>query len=218
MAIVQRTGGPGSEVIVREDIDGVPTFSNLRTMPQAGDAATLQEQANRRVAEDIGIRQMQTAVVDQMRDAAPVYDQAGLDQRTAERIAQTEANNRGRSSAALKPLDLRKELEQQFARATYDKDGNITGAVADPAEIKQFEEIISQLNPALMADPRYGAPFHELPLEQRLDIYREYGPVLRDTLMANRAAAQQDLPTTTIPRTGDATLQVIPGSDISFWG
>jgi len=56
--VVQRTGGPGDEVIVREDVNGVPTFTNLRRGGFDGSAANLQKEADARVRED-SIRERQ---------------------------------------------------------------------------------------------------------------------------------------------------------------
>jgi hypothetical protein len=111
MAVVQRTGGPDGEVIVREDINGVPTFSNLRTAPQAGDAATLQAQADQRVMEDLATGQRNNAVVEQMRQNAPRYGNDAVAARETEAVARRE---RALAAAENKPNMTLDELQGEF--------------------------------------------------------------------------------------------------------
>jgi hypothetical protein len=209
MNIVQRTGGPAGEVIVREDIDGVPTFSNLRTAPQAGDAATLQAQADARAVQDMGIRQMQTAVVDQMRDAAPIYSQEGLDQRRAEQLARAEvaASGSGRGKAPASDAVM-KSVKERFQRPSYDEDGNLTGSVDDVEAERTFMDAMSQLQHSS------GVPMtvalESMSEGERAQVYEDFERVYRDTQMALRAAAQQGLPASDVLRTGAQGLRMEP--------
>jgi hypothetical protein len=175
MAIVQRTGGPGSEVIVREDIDGVPTFSNLRTMPQAGDAATLQEQANRRVAEDIGIRQMQNQVVQQMRDNAPIYSASGVateeERIAAERIAAIKNADRA-SVASLE--DMRNELAS-LGLFTDPETGEVNDAM--------YFEFIDKVGAGLAAE---GIDITQIPAATKMQLMQEYAMALPASNRFNR--------------------------------
>jgi hypothetical protein len=175
MNIVQRTGGPAGEVIVREDIDGVPTFSNLRTMPQAGDAATLQEQANRRVAEDIGIRQMQNQVVQQMRDNAPIYSASGVateeERIAAERIAAIKNADRA-SVASLE--DMRNELAS-LGLFTDPETGEVNDAM--------YFEFIDKVGAGLAAE---GIDITQIPAATKMQLMQEYAMALPASNRFNR--------------------------------
>jgi hypothetical protein len=209
MNIVQRTGGPAGEVIVREDIDGVPTFSNLRQLPQGGDAATLQAQADARAMQDMGLRQMQTATVDQMRDAAPIYSQEGLDQRRAEQLAQAEvaASGSGRGKAPASDAVM-KSVKERFQRPSYDEDGNLTGSVDDVEAERTFMDAMSQLQHSS------GVPMtvalESMSEGERAQVYEDFERVYRDTQAALRAAAQQGLPASDMLRTGAQGLRMEP--------
>jgi hypothetical protein len=200
MAVVQRTGGPDGEVIVREDVNGVPTFSNLRTAPQAGDAATLQAQADARVVEDAGIRATQNAVVDQMRENAPLYTQEQIDLRRAEQTA----------AAANAPKKQRvatdKRIAERFRVPQYDEDGKLEGYVEDQEKLTAFKDAMALL----------GLDVYALDEGQQDSLFEEFEPIYADIAMANSAARGQDRPISTMPRTGERALRRIPGSNITL--
>lgn len=204
--VVQRTGGPGDEVIVREDVNGVPTFTNLRRGGFDGSAANLQKEADARVRED-SIRERQQLALQRERAISS-------DPQAAATFEKAKVDSAGRNTG--KPQDLRKELEQQFQIPVMDSDGNVKKHIPDPEAIQEFEGVIAQLNPEIMA--QYGAPFHELPFEIRQQVYATIQPVLNDTRVARRAQQAEGYPTSNVPRTGANSLRVLPGSDISFWG
>jgi hypothetical protein len=212
MAVVQRTGGPDGEVIVREDVaDGsyvdsegnpisVPTFSNLRTAPQAGDAATLQAQADARAADDMRIRANQTAVVDQMRDSAPLYNREQIAQRRAEQAAAA-AN-----APKAKRVATDKRITERFRVPQYDEDGKLEGYVEDQEKLTAFKDAMALL----------GVDVYALDEAQQDSLFEEFEPIYADIAMANSAARGQDRPISTMPRTGERALRRIPGSNITL--
>jgi len=226
MNIVQNTGGPNGEVIIREDLpnpngvgngmqETIPTFSNLRRGGFRGGARTLQAEADARAAQDVGIRQMQAQAVQQMRDNAPIYDQAGVANRRSEELAmqQTAMEAAGRAGNGTKATVFRKSLEDRYQ--VLGEDGTPQGA--DLGKVDIVEKVISQLNPGIIE--RWGVPFQELPEHMRQAVFtQDIDPILNDTTIARQAQKNQDYPTSNIPRTGRNSLRTIPESDISFWG
>lgn len=191
--IVQRTGGPGDEVIVREDVNGVPTFSNLRTTPQAGDAATLQAQANQRAAEDAARESQQLA---RQRERM-----ISSDPQLAAQVETARAKNSG-GGASTKLADER--IRQRFLMPQTDEDGNVTGYVNDEQKVRAFDDAMTLL----------GVDLEGMSRAQQNEIFENFDSVYRDTMIAMREARARGLPMSDIPRTGANSLRVVPGREI----
>jgi hypothetical protein len=206
MNIVQRTGGPNNEVIVREDVDGVPTFSNLRTAPQAGDAATLQAQADARAREDVGIREMQNRAVEQMRQNAPVYGNTEAEQL---RDAETKA----RQARALAAAENNPNMSLDDLQGEFEALGMFTDPETGNFSADFFGSFVQQvINPMVEAgqlDPASLTP------AQIMQLAVSGQDSMGITGAVNSALTNNDR----LPLGGIVTPNMVgPREDASFWG
>lgn len=209
--IVQRTGGPGDEVIVREDVDGVPTFTNLRRGGFDGSPANLQAEADARATQDMAIRERNNAVVEQMRQSAPAYGDDAEARR--QEAVQTRAAQLAAASKAgkTKQQDVDKRVEDRFQTPQYDEDGNIKGYVKDHGKMTAFYDAMAAIRQANPDFDLYG-----LSRADQNAVFDSFEDVYSDTIRAMRAAREQGLPVFDTPRTGDKSLRYIPDSNIGL--
>lgn len=191
MDVVQNTGGPDGERIIREDINGVPTFTNVRRGGFRGDTATLQAEADARAAQDVGIRAQQAQVVDQMRQNAPSYDQAGVDQRRAESLAMQQTAMEANSRRPSKATGISEQLRQQFQIPQRDDEGNITGFIDDEPRIAVALDAAAQL----------GIDLDALPDVEKQNFVRELNRVYDETLRLVNIGDQRGMAVKDVPRT-----------------
>jgi hypothetical protein len=210
--VVQRTGGPGDEVIIREDKGGVPTFTNLRRGGFDGSAANLQKEADARVADDYATGLRNQKVMDQMREAAPAYTdrEANIrrDDANALRLAEIEASGRGSSSKSASD-DLMKNVSGYFTQQVRGEDGSLEKSVPDDEAARTFMDSMSR-----MVDPDTGRPMTEV-LEamtpgQRAPFLADFERVFKQTKMAMAAASAQRRPFDDRMRTGEDGLRLEP--------
>lgn len=206
MNVVQQTGGPNGEVIVREDVDGVPTFSNLRTAPQAGDAATLQAQANARAREDVGIREMQNRAVEQMRQNAPVYGNTEAEQL---RDAETKA----RQERALAAAENNPNMSLDDLQGEFESLGMFTDPATGSFSADLFGSFVQQvINPLVevgQLDPASLTP------AQIMQLAVSGQDAMGITGAVNSALTNNDR----LPLGGIVTPNMVgPREDASFWG
>ena len=202
MNIVQNTGGPGNEVITREDMvqpDGsiVPSFTNMRQTEFDGSARNLQAQADQRVVDNAAIDQRNTAFVDGLRDSAPLYNKADVDQRRGEQRASAATASKG---ATAKRVATDKRIDERFMQPTFDKDGNPKGQAPNIEMRNAFNDTM-----AIMGVDIYGADE-----ATQNKVFEQFGDVYTDLTQANSAAKAQGLPISMEPRTGDNSLRRFP--------
>jgi hypothetical protein len=175
MNIVQRTGGPAGEVIVREDIDGVPTFSNLRTMPRRRAMPPRYRRRPTHARAGHGYSPDADQVVDQMRDNAPIYSASGVateeERIAAERIAAIKNADRA-SVASLE--DMRNELAS-LGLFTDPETGEVNDAM--------YFEFIDKVGAGLAAE---GIDITQIPAATKMQLMQEYAMALPASNRFNR--------------------------------
>jgi hypothetical protein len=197
--IVQRTGGPGDEVIAREDIDGVPTFTNLRRTGFDGSAANLQREADIRAAEDAVNREQLLTNLARERELFDSATSANALDRQAEVAA---ARGGSGNDDHTKFIDER--IRQRFLMPQFDDDGNITDYVKDEQKTRAFDDAMTAL----------GVDITGMSRAQQNQIFEDFDSVYRDTMIAMREARARGLPISDIPRTGAHSLRAVPDREI----
>lgn len=215
MNIVQRTGGPGNEVIVREDLvqpDGtvVPSFTNLRTTPFETGATALQQQADARAAEDYARREQRGQ---RMLTPGALATSGRMDEAIAMRQAELGAASK---AGKTKQAEIDDIVKDRSRRPVYDDDGNITDHIEDVQWQQDFYDAMAAYS---AANPNFD--IYDLPRAELDQVLADVDRIRNETLMAIAAARAQGEVIDRTPRTGANSLRYIPGSSISIgdvWG
>lgn len=208
--VVQNTGGPNGEQIIREDINGVPTFTNVRQGGFRGDATTLQAEADRRAAEDAQTRETQGQ---RMLSSGNLAMSGRLEEAAAMRAAELGAASKAPKA---KIADLDTQAKDRFQIPQYDEDGNLTGYEDDQAKRVAFYDAMAAIREANPDFDPYAADRNG-----QNELFDSFEQVYSDTMKAMRAAKQQGKANSDLPRTGANGLRYVPGSNISLgdvWG
>lgn len=157
--VVQRTGGPGNEVIVREDVNGVPTFSNLRDRPFDVGASNLQAQADRRYAEDTAARQQLLENIARERELFDAATAPGALDRQAE------------SEAALAKAIGKNDSSLKGMREAYTSLGLFTNPETGKIDDAQYNLFVDRVGAELAKE---GININDLPPQAMMVLASEY--------------------------------------------
>lgn len=157
--VVQRTGGPGNEVIVREDVNGVPTFSNLRDRSFDVGASNLQAQADRRYAEDTAARQQLLKNIARERELFDAATAPGALDRQAE------------SEAALAKAIGKNDSSLEGMREAYTSLGLFTNPETGKIDDVQYNLFVDRVGAELAKE---GININALPPQAMMVLASEY--------------------------------------------